>query len=38
MSLSIKVRIDFTSDRMFYIPLDLNLSCEGWETGKGQSK
>jgi hypothetical protein len=36
IDIAIKVRIDFTSDRMIYIPLDLNLSCEGWETGKGK--
>jgi len=35
MGISIKVKIPLVSDRTIYIPLDLNLSCEGWETGNG---
>jgi hypothetical protein len=33
--ITIKVRIDFDSDRTIFIPLYLNLSCEGWQTGNG---
>ena len=33
--ITVKVRIPFTSDRTIFIPLDVNLSCEGWQTGKG---
>ena len=36
ITIPIKVKIDFTSDRMIYIPLDVNVSCEGWETGQGK--
>jgi len=36
MSIAIKVRLPVTSDRMIYISLNLNLSCDGWETGKGK--
>ena len=35
IEIAIKVRIDLASDRTIYIHLNLNLSCEGWETGKG---
>ncbi len=35
MGISVKVKIPVTSDRILYIPLDLNLSCEGWQTGNG---
>jgi len=35
MGISVKVKIPVTSDRIIYIPLDLNLSCEGWQTGNG---
>jgi hypothetical protein len=35
MTIPIKVRIPLTSDRMIYISLDVNFSCEGWENGKG---
>jgi|GEM_PF-3378690 len=35
MDIAIKVRIPVASDRTIYIPLELNLSCEGWETGNG---
>ena len=35
MDIAIKVRIPVASDRTIYIPLELDLSCEGWETGKG---
>lgn len=35
MGITIKVRLPLTTDRMIYISLDLNFSCEGWETGKG---
>ncbi len=33
--IAVKVKIPVTSDRMIYIPLDLNVSCEGWQNGKG---
>jgi len=36
ITIAIKVKIDFASDRMIYIPLDVNASCEGWETGQGK--
>jgi len=36
MSISIKVKIDVAADRTIYIPLDLNVSCDGWETGNGK--
>jgi len=35
MDIAIKVRLPLAADRTIYIPLELNLSCEGWETGKG---
>ncbi|HKZ02827.1 MAG TPA: hypothetical protein VJ180_11330 [Pyrinomonadaceae bacterium] len=35
IGISVKVRIPLTTDRLIYIPLDLNLSCEGWQTGNG---
>src|SRR5947208_3965794 len=35
IEIAIKVRIDLASDRTIYIHLDLNFSCEGWQTGKG---
>lgn len=35
MGIAIKVKIPLAADRTIYIPLDLNLSCEGWETGTG---
>jgi hypothetical protein len=36
ITIAIKVRLPLTTDRMIYISLNLNLSCEGWETGKGK--
>ena len=35
MGISVKVKIPVTTDRLIYIPFDLNLSCEGWQTGNG---
>jgi hypothetical protein len=35
MGISVKVKIPITSDRLIYIPFDLNLFCEGWQTGNG---
>jgi len=35
MGISVKVKIPLTTNRTIYIPLDLNLSCEGWQTGNG---
>jgi len=35
MGISVKVKIPVTTDRTIYIPFDLNLSCEGWQTGNG---
>lgn len=35
MGISVRVKIPITSDRTIYIPFDLNLSCEGWQTGNG---
>jgi len=35
LGIAIKIKIPVTSDRMIYIPLDLNTSCENWYTGKG---
>ncbi len=35
MGISVRVKIPLTTDRTIYIPLDLNLSCEGWQTGNG---
>ena len=35
MGISVKVKIPLTTDRLIYIPFDLNLSCEGWQTGNG---
>src|SRR5205814_2008365 len=29
------VNIPNLADRQIYIPLDLNLSCDGWQTGNG---
>ena len=31
----INVNIPILSDRQIYIPLDLNISCDGWQTGSG---
>lgn len=33
--IGINVDIPVTSDRQIYIPLDLNISCKGWQTGSG---
>ncbi|HSB29882.1 MAG TPA: hypothetical protein VLE19_18580 [Pyrinomonadaceae bacterium] len=38
MVISIKVRLPATSDRTIYISLNLNVSCDSWETGKGTIK
>lgn len=35
MGISVKVKIPVTTDRTIYIPFDLNLSCDGWQTGNG---
>jgi hypothetical protein len=35
MNVHLKVDIPASSDRQIYIPLDINISCEGWHTGKG---
>ena len=35
MGISVKVKIPLTTDRLIYIPFDLNLSCEGWQTANG---
>ncbi len=35
MGISVRVKIPLTTDRTIYIPFDLNLSCEGWQTGNG---
>ena len=33
--IGINVDIPLASDRQIYIPLDLNISCKGWQTGNG---
>jgi hypothetical protein len=35
MNVHLKVDIPASSDRQIYIPLDINISCENWHTGKG---
>jgi hypothetical protein len=35
MGISVRVKIPLTTDRTIFIPFDLNLSCEGWQTGNG---
>lgn len=35
MNIEIDVDITATSDRQIYFPLDLKISCDGWQTGKG---
>jgi hypothetical protein len=35
IDIEINVDITATSDRQIYFPLDLNISCDGWQTGKG---
>jgi len=35
MIIGINVSIPYASDRQIYIPLDLNVSCDGWQTGNG---
>jgi hypothetical protein len=33
--IGINVSIPVVSDRQIYIPLDMNVSCDGWQTGSG---
>ncbi len=33
--IGINVDIPVAADRQIYIPLDLNISCKGWQTGNG---
>ena len=35
MIVGINVNIPVVSDRQIYIPVDLNISCNGWQTGSG---
>jgi hypothetical protein len=35
MNIHLEVEIPASSNRQIYIPLDINVSCEGWNTGKG---
>src|SRR4051812_4468655 len=35
MMIGINIAISYTSDRQIYYPLDLNVSCDGWQTGQG---
>ncbi len=35
MIVGINVSIPVVSDRQIYIPVDLNVSCDGWQTGRG---
>lgn len=36
MNIGLKINIPYSSDRQVYIPLDINLSCKDWYTGRGQ--
>jgi len=35
LMVQVKVKIRLASDRTISIPLDVNFSCEGWQTGNG---
>jgi hypothetical protein len=35
MNIGLKINIPVVADRQVYIPLDINLSCEEWHTGRG---
>lgn len=35
MNIEINIDITAASDRQIYYPLDLKISCDGWQTGKG---
>jgi len=38
MTIGLKVSIPVLSDRQIYIPLDVNISCQDWQTGSGKIK
>ena len=38
MLITLNVSIPATSDRSISIPLDINATCDGWQTGKGTLK
>ena len=35
MAVTINVSIPYASDRQVYIPLDINVFCDGWQTSQG---
>jgi hypothetical protein len=35
MNVGLEIHIPYSSNRQVYIPLDINLSCKDWHTGRG---